>query len=99
MTARHTIGDFPPDAVIEVKRNGVRWNNYTSNSTGYISFSHSGYSDVQFEAAATGETVTLAEITAVPTTAQAEKSAGFEVVLVFAAFLAVYLFGRKRGEA
>ncbi len=77
----HTIGDFPPDAVIQVKRNGVQWNNYTSNSTGYISFTHSGYSEVQFEAATTGQTAFLA---------------GFEVTLAFAAFLVVYLFGRKR---
>ena len=52
MIASHTIGDFPGNTVVHVKRNGAPWNDYASNSTGYINFTHSGYPEVQFEARA-----------------------------------------------
>jgi len=51
VTTRHIIGDFPATTIIQIKKNGANWNNYTSNATGYISFTYTdGYSDIQFEA-------------------------------------------------
>lgn len=51
VTTQHTIGDFPVNTLIQVKKNGVNWNTYTSNGTGYITFNYTdGYSDIQFEA-------------------------------------------------
>jgi hypothetical protein len=50
-TTQHTIGDFPINTAIQIKKNGVLWNTYTSNSPGYISFNYDGgYSDNQFQA-------------------------------------------------
>ena len=51
VTTQHTIGDFPANTAIQIKKNGINWNTYTSNSTGYITFTYAdGYSDIQFEA-------------------------------------------------
>lgn len=47
----HTIGDFPANAQIVIKKNGAYWNTFTSNASGYINFTYSeGYSNIQFEA-------------------------------------------------
>jgi peptidoglycan/xylan/chitin deacetylase (PgdA/CDA1 family) len=63
LTTTHTIGDFPANTSIQIKKNGVNWNAYTSNSTGYISFNYAdGYSDIQFEA----ENATISEATLSP---------------------------------
>ena len=52
VTSQHTIGDFPNNQVIQIKKNGVNWHIYTTNSSGFISFDYDeGYSSgVQFEA-------------------------------------------------
>jgi len=51
VTTQHTIGDFPSNTTIQIKKNGLDLNTYTSNATGYIAFNYSeGYSDIQFEA-------------------------------------------------
>lgn len=51
LTTYHSIGGFPSPGIVTVKKNGVAWNTYTSNSTGYITFNYTeGYSDVVFEA-------------------------------------------------
>jgi hypothetical protein len=51
VTTRHTIGDFPANAIIQIKKNGRNWNIYTSNASGYVNFTYyEGYSSIQFEA-------------------------------------------------
>ena len=52
ITTHHTIGDFANNQEIQIKKNGVNWNTYISNATGYITFIYSGGypSDIQFEA-------------------------------------------------
>ncbi len=53
VTAYHVIGDFPANAQIMIKKNGAYWNTFTSNASGYITFTYSeGYSEIQFEASA-----------------------------------------------
>ena len=51
VTTLHTIGDFPNNQGIQIKKNGVNWNTNTSNATGFITFNYTeGYSsDIQFE--------------------------------------------------
>lgn len=47
----HTVGDFPVDRIVQVKKNGYYYNDYTSNSTGHINFIYNnGYSEIQFTA-------------------------------------------------
>jgi hypothetical protein len=52
VTTQHSIGDFANNQGIQIKKNGINWNTYTSNETGYITFNYTeGYpSDIQFEA-------------------------------------------------
>jgi len=60
VTTQHIIGDFPINTVIQIKKNGVNWNTYTSNATGYITFTYAdGYSDIQFEAEASTPVITI----------------------------------------
>ncbi|UCE73497.1 MAG: right-handed parallel beta-helix repeat-containing protein, partial [Methanomassiliicoccales archaeon] len=49
----HTIGDFPPYTEIQVKKDGVDWKKFVSDSEGYISFNYDeGLSTITFEAQA-----------------------------------------------
>ncbi|MCZ7357383.1 MAG: LamG domain-containing protein, partial [Candidatus Methanoperedens sp.] len=51
VTTSHVIGDFPSNTKIDIKKNGAKWHTYTSNSTGYITFTYNdGYSQIHFEA-------------------------------------------------
>jgi parallel beta-helix repeat protein len=49
----HTIGDFPAYTEILIKKDGVDWNTYVSDSEGYISFNYDeGITTITFEALA-----------------------------------------------
>jgi hypothetical protein len=49
----HTIGDFPSYTEIFIKKDGVDWNTYVSDSEGYISFTYDeGITTITFEAQA-----------------------------------------------
>jgi parallel beta-helix repeat protein len=51
VSADHRIGDFPSFTEILIKKDGVDWNTYVSDSEGYISFNYAdGFSTVTFEA-------------------------------------------------
>jgi parallel beta-helix repeat protein len=51
VTSNHVVGDFAPNANIQIKINSTSWNSYVSNASGYITFTYNGgYSEIQFEA-------------------------------------------------
>lgn len=49
-TTQYTIGDFPSNTKIQIKRDGINYATATSNSKGYINWAHDGgYIEHQFE--------------------------------------------------
>lgn len=63
VTTQHIIGDFPSNNLIQIKKNGVFFNNSFSNATGYATFNYSGgYSDIQFDADPVAQNTTAISI-------------------------------------